>query len=363
MKSGLTLVQMAAEIERQSASKRDFIADTSKVSVFQDALVPTTLAVRLDSSKGPVRMAINDHAHGQFAELLKVPATFYHRLRADHPDMLAYTLTELLHREPTRRMLRTLDNRVRAVLSDKYRPLDNFDLANAVMPVLREYDGLRIESTQLTDTRFYIKAVFPKISTSIANVGDVVQAGIVISNSEVGSGALQVAPLVFRLSCKNGMIMQDYGQRRTHVGKRASGETEEAYEMFSDRTKELDDTALWAKVQDTVRGVMKQDVFEKITNPMREAAGQKIEGKIEDVVELAATRFSYNESTKEGVLRHLIEGGDLSRWGLANAITRQSQDEENYDMATKLETDGGLLVELASKDWQSLLTKPVKRAA
>jgi hypothetical protein len=63
------------------------------------------------------------------------------------------------------------------------------------------------------------------------------------------------------------------------------------------------------------------------------------------------------------VLSHLIQGGDLSRWGLANAITRQSQDEESYDMATQLEVDGGSVIELPSKDWQSILAKPVAKAA
>ncbi len=50
-------------------------------------------------------------------------------------------------------------------------------------------------------------------------VGDVVIAGFVISNSEVGLGSLRVEPLVFRFVCKNGMICKDYAQKRYHVGK------------------------------------------------------------------------------------------------------------------------------------------------
>jgi hypothetical protein len=36
------------------------------------------------------------------------------------------------------------------------------------------------------------------------------------------------------------------------------------------------------------------------------------------------------------VLKHLILGGSLTTWGLANAVTRAAQDAESYDRATEL---------------------------
>ena len=357
MKQGLSLVQMAQELERQRVTKRDFIADTRKIS-FSDDMQNVSLL----QNAGATVFGVNDYANKQFAELMKVPVQFYQRMQKDHPDLLSNTLNELLKREPSRRMVRTLDSTVRAVVSDKFRAMDNFDLANAVLPVLGEIPDMRVESTQFSDTRFYIKAVFPKTEGEIKR-GDVVQAGIVISNSEVGAGSLSVQPLVFRLVCLNGMIASDFGQKRYHVGRRAAGDSEAAFELFSDRTKELDDAALWSKVQDTVRGVAKPEVFESIINKLRETTQQPIEGAVEEVVKATASRFGYSEATQQGVLAHLIQGGDLSRWGLANAITRQSQDEVSYDQATQMEADGGTLVELPSKDWQSLLAKPIRKAA
>ena len=35
-------------------------------------------------------------------------------------------------------MVRTLDGQVRAVLSDRYRRLDNYDLAENVLPILQQ---------------------------------------------------------------------------------------------------------------------------------------------------------------------------------------------------------------------------------
>ena len=51
--------------------------------------------------------------------------------------------------------------------------------------------------------------------------GDIVQAGVMISNSEVGLGAVSIQPLVYRLVCTNGMVVNDMGERRHHVGRQA----------------------------------------------------------------------------------------------------------------------------------------------
>lgn len=353
MKNGLSLSDMARELERRQESKRDFIADTRKLEI-----LPAGDQVVLSNGNGAVigNFGINKHAHRQLGEHLQIPAKFYDRLRTDHPDMLASTVNALLHREPSRQMVRTLDGNMRAFLSDRYRPLDDADLANAVLPELMNLPEIRIESTQFTETRFYLKAIFPRVQAEVRK-GDVVQAGIVISNSEVGAGSLQVMPLVFRLVCLNGMIAQDYGQKRYHVGRRAEGDSESAFELFSDTTKKLDDAALWSKVRDTVRGVLKEEVLHAIVKRMQEATQQRLEGDVQEIVEITAQRFNYAESTKSGILRHLIEGGDLTRYGLMNAITRQSQDESDYDTATKLETDGGTLIELPQSEWREVLKK------
>lgn len=89
-------------------------------------------------------------------------------------------------------MLRTLDGQVRARLSDRYRRLDNYDLAVHVLPILKGLPELRFESVEPTETRMYIKCVTPQLKFEMAP-GDIVQAGIAISNSEVGQGTLVCA--------------------------------------------------------------------------------------------------------------------------------------------------------------------------
>ena len=54
------------------------------------------------------------------------------------------------------------------------------------------------------------------------------------------------------------------------------------------------------------------------------------------------------------MLRYLIEGGDLSQFGLHNAVTRMSQDVEDYDRASDLERVGGKIIELSATEWKTI---------
>lgn len=342
MKTGLTLEQMAAELTRQAAAKRDFIADSPKLSMSNASLVMANSSFE-----------VSELARKQMAGAFKVPVEYSERLLKSHPALYDNTFTTLFREAPEQKLVRTMDGRARAFLSGRYRPLDNHDLAEAILPTLMEMPELRIESTQITESRFFLKAVFPRIQQEVSK-GDVVQLGVAISNSEVGAGALSVHPLVFRLVCLNGMICPDHGQRKYHIGRKAD-ERDEAYEVYTDRTRNLDNAAFFSKLRDTVRASLNALTLQAIVSKMRDAKEQPIHAQLApQIVELVGDKFGHQEGTRAGILGHLISGGDLSRYGLMNAITRQSQDEVDYDTATRLETDGSRIIELSQSEWQKL---------
>jgi hypothetical protein len=347
MKTSLSLTEMAAELERQASAKRDFVADTRMIEVVDADKIDLKLP------SGPVEMKSGEIFRSQLASHYKVPREYAERIRASYPKLYADTFNTHLSGEPVRRMVRTLDGSARAFLSDRYRPLDNADLAGAVLPALLNRSDIVVRSSAITERRFYLKASSSRIVAEVRR-GDVLEIGIAISNSEIGDGSLSVSPFLRRCVCDNGMIIDDYGQKKYHVGKRASGE-ENAYELYTDRTKQLDDAAFFAKVRDTVAGVLTQQTLDKVVAKMKEATEQKLDaGKLTEIVEVTAKKFGYNETTQGGILRNLIEGADLTRYGLMNAITRQSADEESYDVATKMELDGSRIIELAPTQWREL---------
>lgn len=346
MKTGKTLVQLATELERQSTAKKDFVASTAVLEMTPEG------ELTLESETSTNEFPVTDHAHSQIAARLDIPAKYYNRMRSVAPELLAANVNNWFHHKPERRMIRTLDGQARAFLSDRYRRLDNFDLAEAVLPILAEMgEGIEIISTELTDTRMYIKVINSRLELEVQQ-GDVVQAGMVISNSEIGMGSLKVEPLIFRLVCTNGMIAQDHSQKRYHVGRHA--QESETYELFRDETLKADDRAFFMKVQDTVRAAVDVAKFSTIVERMKEATQQKIEGNPVKAVEMVSQKFGFSQPESCGVLQHLIQGGDLSAYGLLNAITRTSQDVQDYDRATELERDGSRVLSLPASTWKEI---------
>src|SRR2546423_1016228 len=96
-----------------------------------------------------------------------------------------------------RRMVRTLEGNARAFLSDRYRPLDHDEILERVLPALGEFDlDWSQSSLEVTDQRLYMKLVNPHVEADV-EVGDPVQAGVLVTNSEIGMGSFSVTPLVF----------------------------------------------------------------------------------------------------------------------------------------------------------------------
>src|SRR5262249_13433053 len=143
-----------------------------------------------------------------------------------------------------------------AFLSNRYQRIENDEIANVVLPILAEHPGVKIVSSEITDKRMYIQAVFPKLEGAV-KVGDVVQAGLVVRNSEDGHGAVDIAPLIYRLWCLNGMIGQDNRLRGYHVG----GRVDSNEELWADDTKKADDRAILLKVRDTVKIAFDEAAF------------------------------------------------------------------------------------------------------
>ncbi|MEM9154166.1 MAG: DUF932 domain-containing protein [Cyanobacteria bacterium P01_F01_bin.33] len=347
MKLGKSLVQLAQELERQARAKRDFTADTRHLQMLPSG------ELQIEGESVEV-FPTTQHAQRQIAQRVNIPTRYFTRMRDEAPELMAHNVNHWFHSHHEQRMVRTLDGKARAFLSNRYRRLDHYELAEAVLPVLGHMgEGIKVASCEVTEQRLYLKVINERLQLDV-KVGDPVQAGIAISNSEIGMGSLTVEPLVYRLVCRNGAIAKDYGTRKHHVGRAA---TEDAtYELFSDETLKADDRAFYLKVQDTVRAAVKMSTFSRIVEQMRAASDRKIEGHPAKAVELTAKAYSLTQGESGGVLSHLIQGGDLSAYGLLNAITRTSQDVEDYDRATELEHIGCDLLTIPAQKWKALAT-------
>lgn len=350
MYQGSTLAELAAEVERQADSKADFVADTRRLGFTSNGSSTLTIdGANRDGSLG--EFTVTEHTHGQIAQRLSIPKPYYDRMRKEAPELLDRNVRHWFTEKPERRMIRTLDGNARAFLSDRYRRLDNIELANYLLPVLGEMDGVKVESCGLTDTRLYIKATLPTVQAEI-KVGDPVCSGVVISNSEIGAGRFLVETLIYRLICLNGAITGT-SLAKHHLGRRLGGE-DEGVHLFTDETLKADDEAFFLAARDLVKAACSEIKFAQIVADCKELAALRVEGDPVAVTEKLAASYGLNDGERSGVLRHLIEGGDLTAWGYVNSITRASQDADSYDRATELERLGGSLIELPASEWAAL---------
>lgn len=359
-KQGRSITELAQELERQTKARKDYIAPQGAI----DAKVVDG-DVKIDGLNG-APVTVTDIAHSQFSAHLGIPKNYYDKMRAEQPQLLADNLNVWLHAKPQeQRLVRTLDGRARAFLSSKFRPLDNFPLAEAVLPALIRSNATVI-SSELTERRLYIKAILPNLSDSLDTgmeygVGHAdireqrkVVAAITISNSEVGLGGLQFEPSVFTPWCTNLAILMEIAMKKYHIGKRVEAE-EGSFEVFRDETIDADNRAFWLKVRDVAAAAFDEEKFRKAVDRLRQTVANKIASdNLPKVVELTVKELALPEISANSILSHLARNGDLTQWGLAGAITRTAQDFPDYDGATELERAGGKVLALPVTKWNEL---------
>lgn len=370
MNSGRSLAEIAAELQRQVSTRRDYIAPQGKIAA-KAIETDNGADVVLDGFNGAA-LQIMPHAHGQLADVLEIPKRYYDRMLAQRPELLAKNINTWLEADAdNKRMIRTLDGKVRAVLSPKYRPLDNFDLAQAVLPKLHTLNA-QVMSAELTETRMYIKAILPELSDTLpdgmawgsghnqiaeyrGNEAGKLVAAIVISNSEVGAGTLRVEPSVFTTWCTNLAVMKAAAMRKYHVGR--SFEADHNWEVFRDETREADDRAFFMKVSDVTASAFDRTTFQAAIAQIRQATTMKIESReLPAVIEVAAQRLALPAGSQNDVLTFLAQGGDFSKWGLSSAITAVANSSKDYELSTALERAGGELLAIGEKDWKAIAT-------
>jgi hypothetical protein len=270
-------------------------------------------------------------------------------------------------------MVRTIEDNnnqryVRAFLSNRYRPLDNFDMLDAVLPHINK-ENITIESCDVTESKMYIKAVDnnvafelprdPKVTAYKWGEGhhavDVVKPAITLGNSEVGLSSVFCIPGIWTQQCTNLATFKSNAIRKYHVGRDTRGSEEyDHYGIYSDKSNRLSDAAVWSKMADLVDASLGGKVFDIIVEKLKASREREITGSVEKAMDCFAEKFKVNVEERSGILTHLIKGGNLSAYGLHSAVTRYSQDVTDYDRASELEQTGADVIELPKNDWQAI---------
>lgn len=355
------VVKLLGELERRSKTAKDIVLPASRV--------------RFETHEGSVRAVIpsvgaalqplplTPTAHQQTGDKLRIPKPYYDRCLAEAPELLATNVNEWCARDDRKWMFRTLDGRIRANLSDRYRALDSFDLAFAGLKIAKDV-GAEISRVNLTDDRFEMRLIHPEWREDIGwdDVADGAGRhlihrrgpsarlipGAYLSNSETGRGGLAVKPFVLDAICSNGYVGEaTFG--RVHLGERLG---EGSY--LSDETRKAKDAVVWQEVSDLLHATFDRERFKALVEQFKGAATQELANPIE-AVDAVVSNYALSDDDRQAILNELISPShdrDPGRtiFGLISAVTQRGQAYDNPERQTDFEEIGATLLQKAAGD-------------
>lgn len=351
MIQGKNLKDLAIEVMRQDANKQDMLVDPGIMAMeFMGHEGAQGPHLRLGDNGGS--LPLGPVAHDQLGSWLGIPRPYYQRMLAEDPRLLTENVNTWLPRQEGRRLVRTLDGRARAILSNAYRPLDNLPVMHAVLEGAKSHQ-LIVQSCEITERRLYLQLVSPALEAEV-KVGQPVQAGLLVTNSEVGLGMVKLELLLYILRCTNGMIVGE-GLKRRHVGRRLAGDDGVPIDYQLD-TLMADQKAFQLQIRDNIAGLLTDERFNAVVDRMKGAVAREIPAAaVKPAVENVTRRFNLTTTEGDSALANIIAGGDLNAWGLSNAVTRIANRTEDYERGIELERIGGQIIDLPAGEWREIL--------
>jgi dsDNA-binding SOS-regulon protein len=336
-------------------------------------------------------------ADTQLADMLGVPGAYMRRMHTDAVDMWDDTVNGWLRGVPAemaessnypqrpgerrRFLLRLLRGDaagakavVRAVLSDRYRTIDNLDVLLACLAGVQESGtDITVEGADLTDTRMRVRVSAPAIAAlapellknyrspfggggavrvgqggwtperalaAARNEGQgyepgtepVVFAGFEISNSDTGGGAFTLTPRLVVKICRNGLTITADALREVHLG----GKLDEGVVRWSEDTQRKSLALITARARDAVATFLNADYVAAKVAELEEQAGEPVKDAAK-AVEIVAQRFAFNDVQAASILDHFILGGQLTAGGIMQAVSSVAATVDDGEQAAAME--------------------------
>jgi hypothetical protein len=247
----------------------------------------------------------------------------------------------------------------RAFLSDRFDgSKDNLPLLLAVLDGIRQAgiaaDQLDIKG-DLTEDRMYMTVRAPEITgyahdllkgyvspyangRGTAHGGldaenlPIIEAGLLIQNSETGGAALKITPRVVVRACANGLQQTVDSMRQVHLGAKLN----EGQVEWSRDTRRAANELARSQATDAVKSFLNVSYVEKVIERMTEDAITPIK-EVKKTIEFVAKDQNYTEAEADSILNFFIDGGQRTAGGVMQAITAAVQQIEDPQRAYDIE--------------------------
>lgn len=261
--------------------------------------------------------------------------------------------------DPRRFLIRTFTGAdghtgyARALLSDSYKTIDNWDVLQSVMQGMTSagLDSHVVRSADLTNDRMYIKIVVPEIAVLAPELlkdyvspysrnkgadNPTVFAGMVISNSDTGGGALTIKPCLEIEICTNGMTITQDVVRDVHLGGKLKGE---GVVQYGEDTEASNLKTIMLKTRDTVKTFLNEEYMIRAIDSLTHQAGEPLSSTPAKVIEVVTKRAAFSKSDADGILDAFMRGGQVTKGGVVQAVTAYSQTIGDADKAYAMDAD------------------------
>jgi hypothetical protein len=247
----------------------------------------------------------------------------------------------------------------RALLSDRYRTIDNYDVLMATLSGVRAAGvEVNIDGADLSDRRMSLRLTCPEVTAYADEIlggyrspftgetgsdNPTVFAGLVVKNSETGGGAFTIVPRIVVQVCNNGLQMTKDAMRAVHLG----GKLDDGVVRWSDDTQQHELSLITSKARDAVATFLDVDYMRTKIQELQELAGVEVT-RPADTIQRVSKKTGWSETEQDEILSHFIRGGQTTALAVAQAVTAYAQTVQSIDRQDELETTAILAAELAA---------------
>ena len=349
--------QLVAKLQEQNFIKTDLIVNAKNIRMDDEGkiiisgkadkdLQKLLKGIKLTTKKELIVEPFKT-AHAQFQERLDVPSKYYQKMLAGHLPLLKENINYWLDQSGKNYMLRLFENQsnntgyLRAVLSDKYFTLDNFDVMMSALDAIKKTGAnLEIDSCDISEQRMYVRFVAPNIGVDAPKIlknyrlpdGSLpnnprICTGFVIRNSEIGSGKFYIAPRIMILACRNGMIREDEGFGKTHLGER---QEENSVIQWSVATQNAHIELIQKQIGDAVKFFCSKDYLNKVVAEYEAKGSVKLKHPIQAVTGMSQ-HYKLSDERTQSILDYFIKSGEPTVFNAVQALTYAAQKDVDAD--------------------------------
>jgi len=382
------------ELQRQAKAYKDYVVTNQSIALVIDS--EFGLALRFTVAGKQYNLPISKRGYDQIIAWvgLRKDSKLYKRLRwgtgeqkraSKESDRFWQTYSNLVNDHfrliRGKKLVRTLQRPdgewyVRAILSDKYKIIPNDQLFMCAAEKIKAVKA-EIWDARLSEDAFYLYAVAPGITAQVrtdrpfgdgrirwaGDAGDIVNAAIMLRNSETGQGGCEVCPAIIT------KVTGSYLVRQNALSVRHLGKAHVTDALLSASTIRKQNSLVFDKVKDYVNSTFTEDAFQEFVAKVQDATQDEL---ADPLAAADAVRAVYELSTthRDSILKWLMDTGDRSRYGLAQAVAREAHDnaELNADEAVHLERVSSDLVEKQTavslaREYKQVAEKKASRSA